>query len=153
VGTGIFDKKVTSANDYRAPMAIGSGFNAANLNILGSDYGQNIMLQSSGVGPRDFTSGILGGMSGYVSNPQNPMSGLSGTNFGYSQASSNAIDARNFALGRSQAFGNAVGDLSNRVGGALDNWWNSKDNNFAQSASSPYAFGSGGYTGQGPFMP
>lgn len=127
VGTGIYDKKITSANDYRAPMAIGSAYNNANLNLVNSDYGQNIMLQSSGVGPRDFTTGVFGGMSGYVSAPQNPMSGLSGLNFGYDRASANAIDARNYALGRTQAFGNALGGLVNNIGGGLDKWWNSRD--------------------------
>ncbi|CAB5220293.1 hypothetical protein UFOVP235_30 [uncultured Caudovirales phage] len=120
VGSGVYDKKVTSANDYRSPLQVGSGFNAANLQLIGGDYGQNIMLQASGIGPRDFTSGVLGGMQSYVSNPQNPIAGISGLNFGYGQASANAASARDFAQNRSQDFGRTAGNFLSRLGSAAD---------------------------------
>lgn len=120
VGSSIYDKRLTSANDYRAPLQVGSAFLPANLNLVGSDYGQNVMLQGSGVGPRDFVSGILGGMNQYTTQIQSPIAGISNLSWGYDTASRNAIDARNYAYGRNQDSGKAFADLFSRVGTGLD---------------------------------
>lgn len=153
VGSSIYDKRLTSANDYRAPMQVNSAFLPANLNLVGSDYGQNIMTQASGLGPRDFQSGILGGMNQYVTQIQSPLSGISNLSWGYDTASRNAIDARNYAYGRNQDMGKSFADLSGKVGNALDNFdWKGTFGSGFNGSSADYSYGAGGYTGAGPFM-
>lgn len=123
VPTGIYDRSISSANDYQAPIAIGTGiYDQMNIGSQLSGYLNTPSAASTGYG--QIQSGIYNPMSMNFGNPSNAFNNasnianqmLSGSQANYANASDNAYKA-----GQGMAAG--VANFSDELG----SWWDARN--------------------------
>jgi hypothetical protein len=130
--TGIYDRSIASANDYQAPMSIGTGI-YDNMRIGSQMSGYLQPGSAASTGFFNIGSGIYNPLGQTIGNPMQYMNGinnlsnqmLTASQANYANAQSNAYNA-----------GGAVADAAVTFGNELGSWWSNRNKEDTTSTGS-----------------
>jgi len=123
VPTGIYDRNISSANDYQAPMAIGTGiYDNMNIGSQLSGYLNRPSAASTGYG--QIQSGVYNPMSMNFGNPSNAFNNVANmSNQMLSSSQANYANASENAMKAGQGMATSFANFSDELGA----WWNKDD--------------------------
>ena len=123
VPTGIYDRNISSANDYQAPMAIGTGiYDNMNISAQLSNYLNTPSAASTGYG--QIQSGIYNPMSMSFGNPANAFNNVANmSNQMLSSSQANYANASKTAMEAGKGMATSFATFSDE----LESWWNKDD--------------------------
>jgi len=123
VPTGIYDRNISSANDYQAPMAIGTGiYDNMNIGSQLSGYLNRPSAASTGYG--QIQSGVYNPMSMNFGNPSNAFNNVANmSNQMLSSSQANYANSSENAMKAGQGMATSFANFSDELGA----WWNKDD--------------------------